>query len=167
MSCLSSVLISGDIRSTKYLGFNSTSKYLTLVHVLPSFDCNFTIVLFPGESRQLLSDRVLDAHALSSRWFFSPSNRAPRRIFVHQTGFCVSHKKNSVSGKRASQRGLARETTLRLRERASPGLLKPPCIFSYNQGASKNNQLRVEPFLVGRDSRESRMCQEAQHKKSK
>jgi len=38
---------------------------------------------------------------------------------------------------------------------------------SANQGASKNNQLRVEAFLVGRDSRQARKCQEAQHKKSK
>ena len=166
MSCLSSVLISGDIRSTKYLGFNSTSKYLTLVHVLPSFDCKFTIVLFAGESRQLLSDTGRGRTGTLITLVFFP-HRLPRPIFLHQTGFCVSHKKNSVSGKRASQRGSAREMTLRLRQRASPGRLKPPCIFSYNQGASKNNQLRVEPFLVGRDSREARKCIEAQHKKSK
>ncbi|MEG4804954.1 hypothetical protein QUB63_30240 [Microcoleus sp. ARI1-B5] len=31
--CLRADLISGDMRSTNYLGFNSTAKYLTLVHL--------------------------------------------------------------------------------------------------------------------------------------
>ncbi|MEG4318638.1 MULTISPECIES: hypothetical protein [unclassified Microcoleus] len=52
--CLSADLISGDMRSTKYLGLSSTSKYLTLVQVLPGFDCQFTTVLFARESLQLV-----------------------------------------------------------------------------------------------------------------
>jgi hypothetical protein len=75
------------VRSTKYFGFNSTSKYLTLIRVLPGFDGKLTVVLFAGEFLELLWHTILDAGSVRSPWFSTPEPSRSTPYFLGSNRF--------------------------------------------------------------------------------